>query len=129
MLQAPDKFTAAATRNPLCNIALMVGTTDIPDWCYAETYGSEGKNSFTEIPSAEDLTAFYRKSPVFHLSKVWLLWAAISSLIWMLLNSSIIQEEKAFQIFKFRCQSNLLGSQMNLHFLILLSLIGSWFDI
>ena len=34
MLQAPEKFVAAAVRNPVCNFALMVGTTDIPNWCY-----------------------------------------------------------------------------------------------
>ncbi|XP_020424136.1 acylamino-acid-releasing enzyme 1 [Prunus persica] len=70
MLQAPDKFAAAATRNPACNLALMVGTTDIPDWCYVEAYGSESKNTFTEAPSAEHLTLFHRKSPISHISKV-----------------------------------------------------------
>ncbi|BFG41020.1 hypothetical protein CerSpe_272940 [Prunus speciosa] len=46
--QAQDKFIAAAARNPVCNLPLMVGTTDIPDWRYAEAYGSEGQNSFTD---------------------------------------------------------------------------------
>ncbi|KAK7353955.1 hypothetical protein VNO80_19411 [Phaseolus coccineus] len=53
----------------LCNLALMVGTTDIPDWCYVETYGTKGRDKFTEAPSAEDLTLFYSKSPISHLSK------------------------------------------------------------
>ena len=70
MLQAPDKFVAAAVRNPVCSLALMVGTTDIPDWCYVETYGSEGIKSFTEAPSAEHLTVFHSKSPISHISKV-----------------------------------------------------------
>ncbi|TQD83563.1 hypothetical protein C1H46_030870 [Malus baccata] len=68
--QEPEKFVVAATRNPACNLALMVGTTDIPDWCYVEAYGSEGKNSFTEAPSAEHLTLFHRMSPISHVSKV-----------------------------------------------------------
>ena len=34
MLQAPEKFVVAAVRNPVCNFALMFGTTDIPNWCY-----------------------------------------------------------------------------------------------
>ncbi|KAK3190182.1 hypothetical protein Dsin_029743 [Dipteronia sinensis] len=68
--QAPDKFVAAAVRNPVCNLALMVGTTDIPDWCYVESYGSKGKKSFTESPSPDELTLFYSKSPISHLSKV-----------------------------------------------------------
>ncbi|CAN6547886.1 unnamed protein product [Malus baccata var. baccata] len=68
--QEPEKFVVAATRNPASNLALMVGTTDIPDWCYVEAYGSEGKNSFTEAPSAEHLTLFHRMSPISHVSKV-----------------------------------------------------------
>ncbi|KAL5542092.1 hypothetical protein UlMin_009802 [Ulmus minor] len=68
--QAPDKFAAAVARNPVCNLALMVGTTDIPDWAFVETYGSEGKKSFTEAPSAEQLSVLHSKSPISHLSKV-----------------------------------------------------------
>lgn len=80
MLQAPDKFVAAAVRNPVCNLALMVGTTDIPDWCYVEAYGSKGKDSFTEAPPAEQLTLFHSKSPISHLSKVCLMDAWFSLL-------------------------------------------------
>lgn len=68
--QAPDKFAVAAVRNPVCNLALMVGTTDIPDWCFVEAYGSQGKNSFTEAPSAEQLALLHSKSPVSHIHKV-----------------------------------------------------------
>ncbi|XP_022875153.1 acylamino-acid-releasing enzyme isoform X2 [Olea europaea var. sylvestris] len=68
--QAPDKFAAAAARNPVCNLALMIGTTDIPDWCYFEAYGSEGKSRFTESPSVEHLAQFHSKSPISHISKV-----------------------------------------------------------
>ncbi|TYK30175.1 acylamino-acid-releasing enzyme [Cucumis melo var. makuwa] len=68
--QAPDRFVAAAARNPVCNLALMVGTSDIPDWCYVECYGKEGKNHYTEAPSAEHLTHLYNKSPILHVSKV-----------------------------------------------------------
>ncbi|KAM3326657.1 acylamino-acid-releasing enzyme isoform X1 [Capsicum chacoense] len=68
--QAPDKFAAAATRNPVCSLPLMVGTTDIPDWCYAETFGHLGKSMFTEAPSSEHLAVFHSKSPISHISKV-----------------------------------------------------------
>ncbi|MCL7048160.1 hypothetical protein MKW94_022360 [Papaver nudicaule] len=69
--QAPDRFVAAAARNPVCNLALMVGTSDIPDWCYVEAYGgSEGKSYFTEAPSLDHLHVLYNKSPISHLSKV-----------------------------------------------------------
>ncbi|KAM5552922.1 acylamino-acid-releasing enzyme [Rosa sericea] len=67
--QAPEKFFVAATRNPACNLALMVGTTDIPDWCYVEAYGTEGKNRYTEAPSAEHLALFHSKSPISQISK------------------------------------------------------------
>ncbi|XP_028784170.1 acylamino-acid-releasing enzyme isoform X2 [Neltuma alba] len=68
--QAPEKFVAAAVRNPVCNLSLMVGITDIPDWCYVESYGIAGIGKYTEAPSEEDLTLFYSKSPISHLSKV-----------------------------------------------------------
>ncbi|KAF7806945.1 acylamino-acid-releasing enzyme-like [Senna tora] len=68
--QAPEKFAAAAAINPVCNLALMIGTTDIPDWCYVEAYGTIAKNHYTKAPSAEDLALFYSKSPISHLSKV-----------------------------------------------------------
>lgn len=68
--QAPEKFAAAAARNPVCNLALMVGTSDIPEWCFVEAYGIEGKNKFTDAPSKEHLDAFYNKSPIAHVKKV-----------------------------------------------------------
>ncbi|XP_057771437.1 acylamino-acid-releasing enzyme 1-like [Salvia miltiorrhiza] len=68
--QAPERFVAAAARNPVCNLALMVGTSDIPDWCFFEAYGSEGNSIFTESPSAEHLALLHSKSPIAHISKV-----------------------------------------------------------
>ncbi|KAB8112754.1 hypothetical protein EE612_051449, partial [Oryza sativa] len=68
--QAPGTFVAAAARNPVCNLSLMVGTTDIPEWCFVEIYGKEGKNCFSEYPSFDDLCQFHQKSPISHISKV-----------------------------------------------------------
>ncbi|CAH9104025.1 unnamed protein product [Cuscuta europaea] len=68
--QAPDKFAAAAARNPVCNLALMVGTTDIPDWCYVEAFGREGISVFMEAPSSEQLSVLFSKSPIAHVSRV-----------------------------------------------------------
>ncbi|KAK7345939.1 hypothetical protein VNO77_16555 [Canavalia gladiata] len=68
--KAPEKFVAAAAINPVCNLALMIGTTDIPDWCYVEACGTIARNCFTEPPSAEALTLLYSKSPISHVSKV-----------------------------------------------------------
>ncbi|KAL0716595.1 hypothetical protein Bca4012_065917 [Brassica carinata] len=66
--QAPDKFVAAAARNPVCNIASMVGITDIPDWCFFEAYGDQ--IHYTEAPSPEDMSLFHQISPISHISKV-----------------------------------------------------------
>lgn len=54
----------------------MVGTTDIPDWCFVEIYGKEGKKYFSESPSVDDLCQFHQKSPISHISKVhvWILY-------------------------------------------------------
>lgn len=70
MLQAPEKFAAAAARNPVCNLALMVGTSDIPDWCFVESYGVEGNAKYTDAPTMEHLTVLYNKSPIAHINKV-----------------------------------------------------------
>ncbi|PHU07251.1 hypothetical protein BC332_23740 [Capsicum chinense] len=64
--RAPNKFSVVAARNPVCNLALMVGTTDILDWCYFKAFGSEAKSNFTVAPSAEHLALFSDKSPISH---------------------------------------------------------------
>ena len=48
----------------------MVGTSDIPDWCFVEIYGKEGKKYFSESPSVDDLCQFHQKSPISHISEV-----------------------------------------------------------
>ncbi|CAG9467337.1 unnamed protein product [Pedinophyceae sp. YPF-701] len=63
--QHPEKFKCAAMRNPVCNLGLMVGTSDIPEWCYVEALGSEaGMKRFRANPSPEDLEVFRAKSPI-----------------------------------------------------------------
>ncbi|KAL8162770.1 hypothetical protein V2J09_014259 [Rumex salicifolius] len=68
--QAPERFDAAVARNPVCNLQLMVGTTDIPDWCFFESYGTDGKSMFTEAPSMEQSGVLHRMSPISHINKV-----------------------------------------------------------
>ncbi|KAL6883635.1 hypothetical protein ACP4OV_011049 [Aristida adscensionis] len=68
--QAPDRFVVAAARNPVCNLSLMVGTTDIPDWCYMVACGTDAKQYASESPSPDHLRLFYQKSPIAHISKV-----------------------------------------------------------
>ena len=69
-MQAPEKFHAAAARNPVCNLALMSGTSDIPDWCFVEAFGTKGKADFTYAPSKKHLDVLYDKSPIAHIDKV-----------------------------------------------------------
>ena len=54
----------------MCNLALMIGTTDIPDWCYTVACGTEAKQYASESPSPDHLRLFYEKSPIAHISKV-----------------------------------------------------------
>jgi acylaminoacyl-peptidase len=60
----------AAARNPVCNLSLMIGTTDIPDWCHMVSCGPEAKQYASESPSPDHLRLFHQKSPIAHISKV-----------------------------------------------------------
>ncbi|XP_044953945.1 acylamino-acid-releasing enzyme 2-like isoform X1 [Hordeum vulgare subsp. vulgare] len=68
--QAPERFAAAAARNPVCNLSLMIGTTDIPDWCYAVACGAEARRLASESPPLDHLRILHQKSPIAHISKV-----------------------------------------------------------
>ncbi len=46
--QHPDLFRCGVMRNPVTNIAAMVGLSDIPDWCYVEVMGSEVRGAGRE---------------------------------------------------------------------------------
>ncbi len=39
--QYPERFRCGGMRNPVCNLSLMVGLSDIPDWCYVEVMGTQ----------------------------------------------------------------------------------------
>ncbi|OAE21003.1 hypothetical protein AXG93_2024s1160 [Marchantia polymorpha subsp. ruderalis] len=68
--QAPDAFVTGVLRNPVCNLSSMIGVTDIPDWCYVETFGKDALSAYSDAPSISDLSMFYKASPIAHLSKV-----------------------------------------------------------
>eukprot|EP00897_Mesotaenium_endlicherianum_P009424 jgi/Mesen1/850/ME000112S11000 len=68
--QAPDRFQTAVLRNPVTNLAGMVGTSDIPDWCFVETAGPAGVTAYSDAPSATEMQAFFRISPIIHVAKV-----------------------------------------------------------
>eukprot|EP00816_Leptocylindrus_hargravesii_P008451 CAMPEP_0196815540 /NCGR_PEP_ID=MMETSP1362-20130617/50418_1 /TAXON_ID=163516 /ORGANISM="Leptocylindrus danicus, Strain CCMP1856" /LENGTH=816 /DNA_ID=CAMNT_0042192531 /DNA_START=72 /DNA_END=2522 /DNA_ORIENTATION=- len=69
--QHSELFKVAAMRNPVTNIPSMVTATDIPDWCYVETFGS-GKYDWTDFrPTKRDeIASMYDASPVAHLNNV-----------------------------------------------------------
>lgn len=69
--QFPDIFKAAVLRNPVTNIASMVTTSDIPDWCFTEALGCGSYSSRdSSLPVASDLKAMYECSPIAHASRI-----------------------------------------------------------
>jgi len=69
--QFPDLFKAAAMRNPVSNIASMLSSTDIPDWCFVEALGS-GYYNWKEYRTAsrEELDIMWEASPIKHAMAV-----------------------------------------------------------
>jgi acylaminoacyl-peptidase len=67
--QHPELFKVAAMRNPVVNIATMVSTTDIPDWCYVEAVGSYDWTQYRP-PNQQQLSAMWDASPVRHIESV-----------------------------------------------------------
>lgn len=59
----PKLFKRTVLRNPVVNIASMVGATDIPDWCFAEA-GLTSDSSRAFVPTPEQMTVMYKCSPV-----------------------------------------------------------------
>ena len=69
--QYPSLFKVAAMRNPGTNIATSVTSTDIPDWCYVETFGC-GVYDFTKFrgPTGAELVTMWSASPIAHIEKI-----------------------------------------------------------
>ncbi|PAA74851.1 hypothetical protein BOX15_Mlig009883g1, partial [Macrostomum lignano] len=65
--QRPGMFKAAVLRNPVINLATMVGGSDIPDWVYEQ---SGLPFSHDRLLDAETLALLWSKSPLSHASKV-----------------------------------------------------------
>ncbi|XP_046841557.1 acylamino-acid-releasing enzyme-like [Xenia sp. Carnegie-2017] len=65
--QNPNFYRSCAMRNPVIDLTVMMGTSDIPDWCYCE--GGD-KFSFDDIPSLQLRTKLLQVSPIVHAHKV-----------------------------------------------------------
>lgn len=69
--QYPELFKAAVMRNPVCNISLMIHLTDIPDWCFIETFGSqEGLKRAQNRVTLDDLREMEKISPIAFVEEV-----------------------------------------------------------
>lgn len=56
-------------RNPVTNIASMITSTDIPDWCLGEVMGEYDQSEFRG-PTSDQLIKMYEKSPVSRVHQV-----------------------------------------------------------
>lgn len=56
-------------RNPVANMAHMVGITDIPDWCWVEGLARYDFSRFAS-PTPDVLATMYDASPIAHIDKV-----------------------------------------------------------
>ncbi|NXS69568.1 ACPH enzyme, partial [Pandion haliaetus] len=65
--QFPDTYHACVVRNPVVNIASMVATTDIPDWCLTETGLPYVPDA---LPDPAQWTEMLRKSPMRYVNRV-----------------------------------------------------------
>ena len=69
--QHPTRFRAGVLRNPVLDLSLMVGVTDIPDWCWVEACGAGAAAARGgAAPSLADLERFRDVSPIAHVDEV-----------------------------------------------------------
>uniref|UniRef100_A0A0X3PQQ3 Acylamino-acid-releasing enzyme n=2 Tax=Schistocephalus solidus TaxID=70667 RepID=A0A0X3PQQ3_SCHSO len=81
-----DLYRAVVARNPVTNLTTMIGTSDIPDWCWEEAgLGKQSQHWDREHPeqscrswspallpsSAEDFTKLFQASPISYITSDW----------------------------------------------------------
>lgn len=71
--QHPElNFLACITRNPVIDIGIMYGITDIPDWNFVETFSRNNFIPLSELyaKNADEVYLMFKKSPLSHIDKV-----------------------------------------------------------
>lgn len=68
--QVPEMFKAVVARNPVIDISLMVGTSDIPDWCAAEAACPYDILAGPQPDSMDIYVKMKKCSPIVHVDKV-----------------------------------------------------------
>jgi len=65
--QFPKFYRAAVARNPVINMATMVGVSDIPDWVFTECGLDFDPKT---VATAEDYDTFLKRSPIINADKI-----------------------------------------------------------
>eukprot|EP00054_Salpingoeca_dolichothecata_P010788 m.60003 g.60003 ORF g.60003 m.60003 type:complete len:749 (-) comp19148_c2_seq2:91-2337(-) len=68
--QFPDRYKACVMRNPVIDVSVMAGITDIPDWCYVEAGLQYDADAMTSAASVTVREKMMQASPIMHVSTV-----------------------------------------------------------